>query len=72
MKQIAIISNQDIVPGSPSHDPSNYPYRETARAVLFDGPKVALLYVESEQFYKLPGGGLEQAETALRLCTVKC
>jgi 8-oxo-dGTP diphosphatase len=66
MKQIAIIRNQDIVPGSPVRDPASYPYRETARAVVFDGPKVALLHVTAEHFYKLPGGGVEPGETILQ------
>jgi 8-oxo-dGTP diphosphatase len=69
MKQIAIIRNQDIVPGSPVQNPANYPYRETARAVLFNGLRVALVHVAGEGLYKLPGGGVEPDETILQtLC----
>lgn len=64
MRQIAVIRNQDIDPEAPLKDGTNYPYRESARAILFDGPKVALIHVASEQFYKLPGGGIEPGETA--------
>lgn len=66
MRQIATIRNQDIIPDSPYIDPSNYPYRETARAVLFDGDKVALVYIAKDNYYKLPGGGLEPNETPLQ------
>ena len=37
--------------------------REAARAVLFNEErKIALLYVNSHNFYKLPGGGVESGE----------
>ena len=65
MKQIAIIRGQDIAPGSPLVDPSNYPYRECARAVLFHSKRVALVYIANEHYYKLPGGGIEPNETAV-------
>ncbi len=63
MKQIAVIRKQDIIPESESKDSSDYPYRESARAILFNGQKVALIHVTSEAFYKLPGGGVETGET---------
>lgn len=38
--------------------------RHAARAVLFDhSSRIALLYVASDNYYKLPGGGVEPGET---------
>lgn len=36
--------------------------REAARAVILNENKVALLYVSTKNFYKLPGGGVESGE----------
>lgn len=36
--------------------------RDAARAVLFDGPKIALLNVTKLNYHKLPGGGVEKGE----------
>lgn len=42
---------------------AHYPVREAARAVVMDDEgNVALLHVTNEQYYKLPGGGIEGAE----------
>lgn len=48
----------------------SYPVREAARAVVSDQDQnIALLFVSKENYYKLPGGGVESSEdheTALR------
>jgi 8-oxo-dGTP diphosphatase len=36
--------------------------RNAARAVLFDGPSIALLHVTKLNYHKLPGGGVEKGE----------
>lgn len=42
---------------------SDYTLREAARAVVVDGDKkVALLHVANGDYYKLPGGGIEENE----------
>jgi len=47
-------------------DENNIPgweYRKAARAVVFDNDnKTGLLHVSSENYYKLPGGGIEEGE----------
>src|SRR3990167_9532914 len=47
-------------------DENNIPgweYRKAARAVVFDNEnKVGLLDVSSKNYYKLPGGGIEEGE----------
>jgi len=49
---------------------NSYPTREAVRALVFDQEnQIALLYVSSHGYDKLPGGGLEQGEdyvTALK------
>lgn len=42
---------------------NSYPMRKAVRAVVFDPEgKIALLHVTRDQYYKLPGGGIEQDE----------
>lgn len=42
---------------------ADWQYRKAARAVVFDiENKVGLLHVKKENYYKLPGGGIEEGE----------
>jgi 8-oxo-dGTP diphosphatase len=42
----------------------NYDFREAARAVLFDQDnQVALVHAPNKNYYKLPGGGVEEDES---------
>ncbi len=40
--------------------------RKAARAVLFDGDKIPLLFVSKYNYHKLPGGGIEEGENILQ------
>jgi len=42
--------------------PTTYRERRAARAVVFDGKQVALLHASRFDYYKLPGGGIEEGE----------
>jgi len=68
MKNLKIIKDVDI--GSTFSEPEKYKERKAARAIVFDSEgKVALVYSEKNQYYKLPGGGVEEGEdfeTAVR------
>lgn len=47
--------------------------RQAARAVVFDEDKnVALLHVQKDGYYKLPGGGIEQGEDILTALKREC
>lgn len=55
LKQISDIKKQT--------DVNNFKLREACRAVLFDEyQKVPLLYVSLYDYYKLPGGGIDEGE----------
>lgn len=60
MELLKEIRNEDI--GSRNRK-VKYELRKAARAVLFDGPKIALLFVSKHDYHKLPGGGIEQGES---------
>jgi 8-oxo-dGTP diphosphatase len=63
MKNLLIITEQDIEPGAPIVDTSNFRKREAARAVVTDSAgKVALLHVGLYSYHKLPGGGIDEGE----------
>jgi 8-oxo-dGTP diphosphatase len=65
MKLIVELHTQDFEPDAPIIDPTNYHYRQASRAVVFDGQRVALVYVGTQHYYKLPGGGIDPGETKL-------
>jgi len=47
--------------------------RKVARAVLFDDKnQVAMLYVSKENYYKLPGGGIDKGETIVQALKREC
>lgn len=59
VKNIKLINPE----GATEEEVNNYRTREAERAVVFDDEgKVALLHVTKEQYYKLPGGGVEEGE----------
>lgn len=59
MKQLAIINPEQVS----EHEVLAYPVREAVRAIVVDKEKnIALLHVTKEQYYKLPGGGIEGTE----------
>ncbi|MBP9819286.1 NUDIX domain-containing protein [Candidatus Woesebacteria bacterium] len=66
MKLLKLINPEDVS----DEAVKSYSTREAVRAVVFDKENnIALLYVSRDNYYKLPGGGLEQGEdylTALR------
>ena len=66
MKELKLINPE----GVSEEEVKGYDVREAARAVVFDNEgRVALLHVAKDEYYKLPGGGLDSGEdpvTALR------
>lgn len=59
MKQLTIINPESVT----EEEVINYKTRESSRAVVFDKEdKIALLYVAEGDYYKLPGGGIEEGE----------
>lgn len=59
MNLIKIINPENVS----EEEVKNYRTREAGRAVVFNNDnKVALLHVTNENYYKLPGGGIEEGE----------
>lgn len=65
MKTILTITEQDINPDALPVDVSQFREREAARAVLVDeSGQVYLLNVSKHGYHKLPGGGIDEGESA--------
>jgi 8-oxo-dGTP diphosphatase len=60
MKQIVLINLENVS----DREAAEYEIREAARAIVFDENNlVALLHATKNNYYKLPGGGIEAGET---------
>ena len=56
MKEIAFLNPENAT----EEEVKSYSLREAARAVVFDEDKnIALLHATTTDYYKLPGGGLD-------------
>jgi len=65
MKTILTITEQDINPDAPAIDTSQFREREASRAVLVDeAGQIYLLNVSKHGYHKLPGGGIDEGESA--------
>ena len=53
---------QDVEPDAPQFDYDSFTSRNAVRAIVFDGPRVALLKVNLHGYYMLPGGGIDDGE----------
>lgn len=63
MRTILTIRQQDFDPSSPVIPSDDFYKRRAARAIVYDQEgKVGLLYVSHENYYKLPGGGIDEGE----------
>ena len=63
MKRLLTIKDADV--GLETKGCSNYRKRGAARAVLKKGNEIALLHVKNHNYYKLPGGGIDDGETII-------
>ncbi|MFA4999600.1 MAG: NUDIX domain-containing protein [Parcubacteria group bacterium] len=69
MKLIKLINPENVS----EEEVKNYETREAGRAVVFDeDDKIALLYVRQEDYYKLPGGGIEDGEDVREALNREC
>lgn len=62
MKLLATLKAEDVEPDAPHFDYDSFTPRRAARAIVFDGDKIALIHVKEHNYYMLPGGGLEDDE----------
>lgn len=62
MKLLATLKADDVEPNAPHFDYDSFTPRRAARAIVFNGDKIALIHVKEHNYYMLPGGGLEDDE----------
>ena len=69
MKQLKLINPENVS----EEEVKSYKVREAARAVVVDEDgKIALLHVAKENYYKLPGGGIEEGEDKMKALEREC
>ncbi|HRH25924.1 MAG TPA: NUDIX domain-containing protein [Candidatus Paceibacterota bacterium] len=52
---------------------STYTFREAVRAIVFDAnKKIALLHAKKDNYFKLPGGGIEKDEEKIEALKREC
>jgi 8-oxo-dGTP diphosphatase len=60
---IAVIDHRDVDPMVSIDERPSYYVRHAARAVIADDDgNIALIYAKQRNYYKLPGGGIEEGE----------
>ncbi|HEX6462096.1 MAG TPA: NUDIX domain-containing protein [Candidatus Saccharimonadales bacterium] len=63
MERLLTVQDSDFEPNTPRHNRSSFFRRRAARAVVLDHlGAVGLMYVSSEKYFKLPGGGIDKGE----------
>lgn len=63
MNKLLVIRDSDLFPDAPKAT-VEYEDRGASRAVLFDAEgNIALMHVSMQNYYKLPGGGIEEGES---------
>lgn len=74
MNQLLTLKDSDIFPDYKSFlKDENYIFRSASRVVVRDGAgRIALLHVRKQQFYKLPGGGVEEGESVIAAVIREC
>lgn len=61
MKKLATLKDSDF--GLEDKDPGDFQLRHAARAVIFDdGGRVLMMHVAKYDYYKCPGGGIQDGE----------
>ena len=64
MELLLVIKEQEVHPEIKKADGTKNKFRKAVRAVVFDNEnKVALINVSKHNYYKLPGGGIENFES---------
>lgn len=69
MKNLKTINFEEVT----REEMETYEVRNTARAVIFDNEKnIALMKVTKGNFYKLPGGGIDEGEDVIDALQREC
>lgn len=69
MKNLKLVNPENVS----DEEAKNYQTREASRAIVFDNEnKIAFLYVSKKQYYKLPGGKIEEGEDKILALQREC
>ena len=69
MKELKLLNPEN----ASEEEVRSYRIREAARAIVIDANgKIALLYVSKKNYYKLPGGGLDEGEEKINALKREC
>lgn len=69
MKQLTVINPEKVS----TEEVETYVTRQAVRSIVIDeNNMIALLHVQSEDYYKLPGGGIENAENKIATLEREC
>ena len=69
MKELKLINPESVS----EEETKNYRVREAVRAIVVDEDgKIALLHVSKSNYYKLPGGGMENGEDKMSTLRREC
>ena len=69
MKNLSTLNPENVS----DEELKTYPIREAARAVVSDGEgNVALLHVANKNYYKIPGGGIDEGEDHMTALKREC
>ena len=69
MKELKLLNPEN----ASEEEVQSYRIREAARAIVIDANgKIALLYVSKKNYYKLPGGGLDEGEEKINALKREC
>lgn len=67
MQLLATLKAEDVEDNPPTFDYESFKPRLAARAIVFDGDKVALIRIGKHDYYMLPGGGIDDEDIAAGL-----
>lgn len=67
MKLLTTLKAENVDSDAPQFDYATFKPRTAARAIIFDGDKVALVHVKEHDYYMLPGGGIENEDMTAEL-----
>ena len=67
MQLLGSFKAYDVEDDAPEFNYASFKPRTAVRAIIFDGDKVALIWISEHSYYMLPGGGVEGEDMVAEL-----